>query len=113
MSGSWVAAFGEAGPTGVAALDAEAISRLPGYSPAYNADEAIWDWISEDVTANTCLGTKAQVREHAGTFLHGLRARAEDVKRRCRTVLQAQADGLAMTTTELFQEPQDVDLTLA
>ena len=78
-----------------------------------NADEAIWDWISEDVTANTCLGTKAQVREHVGTFLHGLRARAEDVKRRCRTVLQAQADGLAMTTTKLIQAPQDVEPTWA
>jgi transposase len=86
---------------------------LPGYSPDYNADEAIWNWIREEVTANTCLRTKAQVREHVGAFLHGLRARAEDVKRRCRTVLQAQANALAMTTTELLQAPQHVDPTLA
>jgi hypothetical protein len=77
-----------------------------------NADEAIWDWIREEVTANTCLGTKAPVREHVGAFLHGLSARAEDVKRRCRTVLQAQADALAMTTTELIQAPRHVDPTL-
>jgi transposase len=86
---------------------------LPGYSPDYNADEAIWDWIREDVMANTCLGTKAQVREHVGAFLHGLSARTEEVKRRCRTVLQAQAEALAMTTTALIQAPQHVDPTLA
>jgi transposase len=86
---------------------------LPGYSPDYNADEAIWDWIREDVTANTCLGTKAKVREQVGAFLHGLRARAEEVKRRCRTTLQAEADALATTTTELIQARQHVDPTLA
>jgi transposase len=30
---------------------------LPGYSPDFNADEAIWDWVREEVTANVCLGT--------------------------------------------------------
>ena len=33
--------------------------NLPGYSPDFNADEAIWDWAREEVTANLCLGTKA------------------------------------------------------
>ena|SRR5256885_15135963 len=86
---------------------------LPGHSPDYHADEAIWDWIREDMTAHTCLGTKAKVREHGGAFLHGLSARTEDVKRRCRTVLQAQADALAMTTTALIQAPQYATPALA
>jgi transposase len=86
---------------------------LPGYSPDYNADEAIWDWVRDDVTANTCLGTKAKVREKVGAFLHGLRTRAEDVKRRCRTELQAQADALATTPSELIQALHHVDPTLA
>lgn len=32
---------------------------LPGYSPDFNPDEAIWDWIREDVTANTCFDKAA------------------------------------------------------
>ena len=36
--------------------------RLPAYSPDFNPDEAIWGWIREEVTANTCFGTKAKVQ---------------------------------------------------
>jgi len=86
---------------------------LPGYSPDYNADEAIWGWVREDVTANTCLGTKGKVREKVGAFLNGLSTRADEVKRRCRTALQAQADALTNAATELIQVPQHVDSTLA
>lgn len=86
---------------------------LPGYSPDYNADEAIWDWIREDVTANTCLGTKGKVREKVGAFLNDLSTRTDEVKRRCRTTLQAQADALSNAATELIQAPQHVDSTLA
>ena len=69
--------------------------RLPPYSPDYNADEAIWAWIRAEVTANTCFGTKAAVRQHVGAFLRGLADRTEEVKTRCRTALQAQALALA------------------
>jgi transposase len=69
---------------------------LPAYSPDYNADEAIWDWAREEVTANTCLGTKAKVEEMLGLFFEGLARRADEVQRRCRTILQTQADALAM-----------------
>ena len=65
---------------------------LPGYSPDFNADEAIWDWAREEVTANLCLGTKAKVREKVGRFFSGLCKRSTEVKQRCRTVLQAEAD---------------------
>ncbi len=65
-----------------------------GYSPDFNADEAIWDWAREEVTGNVCLGTKAKVEEKLGQFFERLASRAEEVKRRCRTVLQAQADAL-------------------
>jgi len=86
---------------------------LPGYSPDYNADEAIWNWIREDVTANTCLGTKTKVREQVGAFLNRLGARAEEVKRRCRTALQAQADIVAIPATDTLRALQHVDPTLA
>jgi transposase len=86
---------------------------LPGYSPDYNADEAIWGWIREDVTANICLGTKGKVRATVGAFLDGLSTRTEEVKQRCRTVLQAQAEAIEMATAPLFQAPQHVDPTLA
>ena len=36
--------------------------NLPGYSPDFNADEAIWGWAREEATGNLCLGTKAAVQ---------------------------------------------------
>ena len=43
--------------------------NLPGYSPDFNADEAIWDWAREEVTANLCLGTKPRCRKSWGISL--------------------------------------------
>ncbi len=37
------------------------LMNLPGYSPDFNADEAIWGWAREEATGNLCLGTKALV----------------------------------------------------
>jgi transposase len=86
---------------------------LPGYSPDYNADEPIWDWIREEVTANTCWGTKAKVREQVGAFFARLSERTEEVTRRCRTALQASADALG-SPQPLPQQPNEhVGLTLA
>src|SRR3989442_14145412 len=62
--------------------------RLPAYSPDFNADEHIWAWVREEVTANTCFGTADNVRAHVDPFFAGLATRTEEVKRRCRTVLQ-------------------------
>jgi transposase len=86
---------------------------LPGYSPDDNADEAIWDWIREDVTANTCLGTKAKVREKVGAFFQQARGRTEEVTQRCRTLLQAHAAALP-ASNPLAQQPTDhVGFTVA
>ena len=67
---------------------------LPGYSPDFNADEAIWGWAREEATGNLCLGTKAKVEEKVGNFLAGLDGRKEEVRRRCRTILQSRAEAL-------------------
>jgi transposase len=67
---------------------------LPGYSPDFNPDEAIWDWVREEVTANTCFGTAAKVREKVDAFFAGLAERMAEVQQRCRRELQAQADAL-------------------
>ena len=88
------------------------LSSLPGYSPDYNADEAIWDWIRDEVTANTCLGTKAKVREKVGAFFQRLADRREEVKRRCRSLLQQHADAL-LATNPLPQQANHGDPTLA
>lgn len=85
---------------------------LPGYSPDFNPDEAIWDWIREDVTANTCFGTAAKVREKVDAFFAGLAERTAEVKQRCRRDLQAQADALVQIVYPLFVQTQHVDLTL-
>ena len=70
------------------------LMNLPGYSPDFNADEAIWGWAREEATGNLCLGTKALVQERVGNFLTGLASRSGEVKRRCRTVLQSRAEAL-------------------
>jgi transposase len=85
---------------------------LPGYSPDFNPDEAIWDWIREEVTANTCFGTAAKVREKVDAFFIGLAERTAEVKQRCRRDLQAQADALVGPASQLFAQTKHVDLTL-
>ena len=61
--------------------------NLPGYSPDFNADEAVWGWAREEATGNLCLGSRAAVQERVTAFLTGLASRKEEVGRRCRTVL--------------------------
>ena len=64
---------------------------LPAYSPDFNADEAIWKWVREEVTANTCFGKAERVAEAVGAFFDAIDDRALEVKRRCRTALQVLA----------------------
>jgi transposase len=85
---------------------------LPGYSPDFNPDEAIWDWIREEVTANTCFGTAAKVREKVDAFFARLAERAAEVQQRCRKHLQAQADTLVDAAAQLFADTTHVDFTL-
>ena len=68
--------------------------NLPGYSPDFNADEAVWGWAREEATGNLCLGSRAAVQERVGNFLAGLSSRKDEVRRRCRTVLQSRAEAL-------------------
>ncbi len=58
--------------------------RLPAYSPDFNADEAIWSWIREEVTTNTCFGTKAKVQAAVNHFFQDVATRTTEVKQRCR-----------------------------
>jgi transposase len=69
--------------------------RLPAYSPDFNADEHIWAWVREEVTANTCFGTAAKVRAAVDPFFAGLAVRKDEVSRRCRTELQSRTEALA------------------
>jgi transposase len=71
------------------------LRRLPAYSPDFNADEHIWAWVREEVTANTCFGTAATVRTHVDPFFAALATRGDEVTQRCRTELQSRADVLA------------------
>ena len=65
---------------------------LPGYSPDFNADEAVWGWVREEAIRNMCLGAKASAQERVNHFLAELAGRKDEVKRRCRTVLQSKAE---------------------
>ena len=89
------------------------LMNLPGYSPDFNADEAVWGWVREEATGNRCLGTKALVQERVGNFLHGLASRKDEVKRRCRTVLQSRAEGLLRDSQPPSQPTANAHPTLA
>lgn len=82
--------------------------RLPAYSPDYNADEHIWGWVREEVTANTCFGTAAKVREAVGAFFAGLADRAAEVQRRCRTKLQAEVELLLEEASQIVSRAAHV-----
>ena len=83
--------------------------NLPGYSPDCNGDEAVWGWVREEATGNLCLGTKAAVQERVDRFLTGLANRKEEVRRRCRTVLQSRAEALPRDS----RHPANTHYTLA
>ena len=85
---------------------------LPAYSPDFNPDEAIWEWVREEVTANTCFGTTAKVREKVDAFFAGLAQRVTEVIQRCRRELQAQADLLILSANQVYVVPNHVDFTL-
>ena len=87
--------------------------NLPGYSPDFNADEAIWGWVRTEATGNLCLGSKAAVRERVGNFLSGLASRKDEVRRRCRTVLQSKAEALVRDSRPDSRRPVNVHPTLA
>ena len=86
---------------------------LPGYSPDFNADEAIWDWAREEITANLCLGSKDMVQQKLGNFFAQLAYRTEEVKQRCQTVLQARAEALLRGVQAGSYRAIHVDSTLA
>ena len=79
--------------------------NLPGYSPDFNADEAIWGWAREEATGNLCLGTMEAVLERVGSFLTSLAGRKDEVRRRCRTVLQSRAESL-LQDSQPHRRPQ-------
>ena len=87
--------------------------NLPGYSPDFNADEAVWGWAREEATGNLCLGSKAAVQERVSNFLAGLSSRKDEAKRRCRTVLQSRAEKLLRDSQPYFQLTPNAHPTLA
>ena len=86
--------------------------NLPGYSPDFNAAEAIWNWVRHEVTANLCLGAKSAVPEKVNDFFTQLAGRQAEVKQRCRTVLQTRAEGLLGKAHADPRRPTNVDPTL-
>ena len=87
--------------------------NLPGYSPDFNADAAVWGWARQEATGNLCLGTKAAVQETVNHFLAGLASRKDEVRRRCRTILQSRAKELAGASRTDSGHTPNVHPTLA
>ena len=86
---------------------------LPGYSPDFNADEAIWGWAREEATGNLCLGSREAAQERVDRFLAGLTHRKEEVRRRCRTILQSRAEAILSDFRPDSQLPANAHPTLA
>ena len=86
---------------------------MRGYSPDFNADEAVWGWARQEGTGNQCLGTKALAQERVSGFLDGLASRKDEVKRRCRTLLQSKAEGMAQESSPNSKPASNAHPTLA
>ena len=84
-----------------------------GKSTDFNADGAIWGWADQEATANWRLGTRAAAQEKVGDFFTRLPSRREEVKRRCRTGLQARAEELTASARANTLGSADVDCILA
>ena len=89
------------------------LMNLPGYSPDFNADEAIWGWAREEATGNLCLGSKAAVQERVGNFIAGLASRKDEVQRRCRTILQSRAEAFRRASQPNSRHSPNAHSTLA
>ena len=87
--------------------------NLPGYSPDFNADEAVWGWARQEATGNQCLGTKALLQQRVKQFLAELANRKDEVRRRCRTVLQSKAGRLLQDLRPNSWHPANAHPTLA
>ena len=87
--------------------------NLPGYSPDFNADEMIWGWAREEATGNLCLGNRAAVQEKVNSFLTGLASRKDEVRSRCRTLLQSRAEALLRDSRTDSQNQTSAHPTLA
>ena len=82
-------------------------------TPRFLTNRAIWGWVRQEVAANLCLGTRIAVREKVGGFFTELAHRREEVKRRCRTILQARAAKLTGSARANTSGQANADFTLA
>ena len=87
--------------------------NLPGYSPDFNDGEAIRGWMREEATGHLCLGSRAAVQVRVGSFLAGLTSRKDEVRRRCRTVLQSRAEAVLPDSQPNSRRPAIAHPTLA
>ena len=87
--------------------------NLPGYSPDFNADEAIWGWTRAEATGNLCLGSREAVQERVNGFLTGLAHRQNEVRQRCRTTLQSRAEAQRRDSQQTTCLPANAHPTLA
>ena len=66
-------------------------------APNIGSAEAVWGWARAEATGNLRLGTKASVQKRVGNFLYGLSSRKDEVRRRCRTILQSRGNHVVVS----------------
>ena len=66
-----------------------------------------------EATGNLCLSSRTAVQERVSTFLSGLACRKDEVRRRCRTVLQSRAEVLLRDSRPDSRRPANAHPTRA
>ena len=79
----------------------------------FNADEAIWGWARQEITAHLFPHRGLAAQAQVGGFFADLAHRRGEVTRRCLTILQARAAELAGSARADLPGQANVDFTLA
>ena len=67
----------------------------------------------EEATGNVCLGNREAAQERVGKCLSRLASRKDEVRRRCRTVLQSRAEALLRDSRPDSRRPANAHPILA
>ena len=69
-------------------------------------------WVREEATGNLCLGSRAAVQERVSNFQAGLASRKDEMRRRCRTILQSRAQSHRRASQPDSSSPANAHPTL-
>ena len=102
------------GDTGSETATGESAGLQPGISTwDFNADEAFWGWARNEAIGSLCPENVGAVQEQVDRSLNGLASREDEVRQRCRTVLQSKAEAILLDILPDSPLPANAHPTLA